>query len=159
MRIGQGFDVHKFGGEGPVMLAGVEVPSEKGLIAHSDGDVALHALCDAILGAVGEGDIGSWFPDDDPQFKGADSGVLLQKVYQLALNRGLEIINLDLTIIAQAPRIGPYRGKMAKRVSELLGLPDDRVNIKATTTETLGFTGRKEGIAAMAIVLLGPQHG
>jgi len=159
MRIGQGFDVHKFGGEGPIMLAGVEVPSERGLVAHSDGDVALHALCDAILGAVGEGDIGTWFPDDDPQFKGADSGVLLQKVYQLALNRGLEVINLDLTIIAQVPRIGPYRGKMAKRVSELLGLPDDRVNIKATTTETLGFTGRKEGIAAMAIVLLGPQHG
>ncbi|RTE87120.1 MULTISPECIES: 2-C-methyl-D-erythritol 2,4-cyclodiphosphate synthase [Gammaproteobacteria] len=154
MRIGQGFDVHKFGGEGPVTLLGVKVPSEQGLLAHSDGDVGLHALADAFLGAIGEGDIGVWFPDNDPQYKGADSSVLLQAVFKRVLDLGYNVGNLDVTLICEAPKVNPYREAMKNRIAEILGISTSLVNVKATTTEKLGFTGRKEGIAAMATVLL-----
>ncbi|TRW49611.1 2-C-methyl-D-erythritol 2,4-cyclodiphosphate synthase [Aliidiomarina halalkaliphila] len=154
MRVGQGFDVHKFGGEGPIRLAGVTVPHDQGLLAHSDGDVALHALIDALLGAVGLGDIGHWFPDNDPDFAGADSGELLQTAYHAVQKQGFELVNADLTIICERPKIGPYREHMRARVAELLSADIAQVNIKGTTTERLGFTGRGEGIASMAVVLL-----
>lgn len=154
MRIGQGFDVHKFGGEGPVTLLGVEVPHEHGLIAHSDGDVGLHALADAFLGAIGEGDIGVWFPDNDPQFKGADSSLLLKSVFNRVVDLNWSVANLDITLICEVPKINPYRSAMKSRVAQILSISEEQVNIKATTTEKLGFIGRKEGIAAMATVLL-----
>ncbi|WP_256473583.1 2-C-methyl-D-erythritol 2,4-cyclodiphosphate synthase [Aliidiomarina quisquiliarum] len=154
MRIGQGFDVHKFGGEGPIRLGGVDIPYEQGLVAHSDGDVLLHALTDAFLGAIGEGDIGVWFPDNDASFKGADSAVLLQKVYARVQQLGWAPTNLDLTIICEAPKVNPHRAAIRSRIASLLELTEAQVNVKASTTEKLGFTGRKEGIAAMAVVLL-----
>lgn len=154
MRIGQGFDVHKFGGEGPVRIGGVDIPHEQGLLAHSDGDVLLHALTDAFLGAIGEGDIGVWFPDNDPSFKGADSAVLLQTVYARVRQLGWVPANLDLTIICETPKVNPHRAAIRARIASLLALPEAQVNVKASTTEKLGFTGRKEGIAAMAVVLL-----
>lgn len=154
MRIGQGFDVHKFGGEGPIRLGGIDIPHEQGLLAHSDGDVLLHALTDAFLGAIGEGDIGVWFPDNDPSFKGADSAVLLQKVYARVQQLGWAPANLDLTIICEAPKVNPHRAAIRSHIASLLALPEAQVNVKASTTEKLGFTGRKEGIAAMAVVLL-----
>lgn len=154
MRIGQGFDVHKFGGEGPLRLGGLDIPYEQGLLAHSDGDVLLHALTDAFLGAIGEGDIGVWFPDHDANFAGVDSGVLLQQVYQRVQELGWRPNNIDLTIICEAPKINPYRAAIRSRIAELLNMEEARVNIKASTTEKLGFVGRKEGITALAIVLL-----
>ncbi|RUO36356.1 2-C-methyl-D-erythritol 2,4-cyclodiphosphate synthase [Aliidiomarina sanyensis] len=158
MRIGQGFDVHKFGGDGPIVLGGVTIEHEQGLVAHSDGDVALHALADAFLGACGLGDIGVWFPDHDPAFAGADSGELLKKVYLEVRRKGFTLGNLDLTIICEKPKIGPYRAAIRRRIAELLLTSEERVNVKATTTEKLGFTGRGEGIASMAVVLLIPRH-
>lgn len=158
MRIGQGFDVHKFAGEGPVILAGIEIPCDQGLLAHSDGDVVLHALCDALLGAIGQGDIGVWFPDTDEAFAGADSALLLDKVWNAVKAAGFALGNLDITVICQKPKINPHRDAMRQRIANLLGVALNQVNIKATTTEGLGFTGRSEGIASMAAVLLVPTN-
>ncbi|EHN70481.1 2-C-methyl-D-erythritol 2,4-cyclodiphosphate synthase [Aliivibrio fischeri] len=154
MRIGHGFDVHKFGGEGPVIIGGVSVPYEQGLIAHSDGDVALHALCDALLGAIAEGDIGRHFPDTDDKWKGADSRALLRDVYRRVKEKGFVLGNADITIIAQAPKMAPHIQAMCNAIAEDLETELDNVNVKATTSECLGFTGRKEGIACEAVVLL-----
>ena len=154
MRIGQGYDVHKLVEGRKCIICGVEIPYEKGLLGHSDADVALHALSDAILGAAALGDIGKHFPDTDPQFEGADSRVLLQKVVALVKEKGFSIGNADVTIIAQKPKMLPYIEQMKQNVALDLELSEDRVNIKATTTEKIGFEGRGEGIAAMAIVLL-----
>lgn len=154
MRIGHGFDVHKFGGELPLILGGVEVPYETGLIAHSDGDVVLHAISDAILGSVALGDIGKHFPDTDPEFKGADSRVLLRHCYKLAVDKGFVLGNLDVTIIAQAPKMLPYIQAMREVLTADLQADIEQINVKATTTEKLGFTGRKEGIAVEAVVLM-----
>ncbi|MDO6708008.1 MULTISPECIES: 2-C-methyl-D-erythritol 2,4-cyclodiphosphate synthase [unclassified Photobacterium] len=154
MRIGHGFDVHKFGGEGPVIIGGVAVPYEFGLVAHSDGDVALHAVCDALLGAIGAGDIGRHFPDTDAEWKGADSRMLLRDVYSKVKAKGYCLGNLDVTIIAQAPKMAPYIDEMCQRIADDLETTVDNINVKATTSERLGFTGRKEGIACEAVVLL-----
>ncbi len=154
IRIGHGFDVHKFGGEGPVIIGGVTIPYQQGLIAHSDGDVALHALCDALLGAIAAGDIGRHFPDTDEQWKGADSRALLRDVYQRVQAQGYQIGNIDITIIAQAPKMSPYIAAMCQVIADDLHTSVSNVNVKATTTEQLGFTGRKEGIACEAVVLL-----
>ncbi|QYK14092.1 2-C-methyl-D-erythritol 2,4-cyclodiphosphate synthase [Shewanella rhizosphaerae] len=154
IRIGHGFDVHKFGGELPLILGGVEVPYDTGLVAHSDGDVVLHAISDAILGAMALGDIGKHFPDTDPDFKGADSRVLLRHCYQLALDKGYRLGNLDVTIIAQAPKMLPHIQAIRECLSAVLESDIEAINVKATTTEKLGFTGRKEGIAVEAVVLM-----
>lgn len=154
MRIGQGFDVHKFGGTGPVILGGVPIACDQGLIAHSDGDVVLHAVCDALLGAIGQGDIGVWFPDTDENFAGVDSAELLKKVWESVIAEGYQLGNLDITVICQKPKINPHREVMRARIAEILDVPQGSINIKATTTEGLGFTGRSEGIASMAVVLL-----
>ncbi|MFC1236991.1 2-C-methyl-D-erythritol 2,4-cyclodiphosphate synthase [Vibrio sp. F74] len=154
IRIGHGFDVHKFGGDGPIIIGGVSIPYEQGLIAHSDGDVALHALTDALLGAISQGDIGRHFPDTDEQWKGANSRELMKEVYRLVNDKGYQIGNLDVTIIAQSPKMSPYIQCMRDVISEDLRTSVDNVNVKATTTEKLGFTGRKEGIACEAVVLL-----
>ncbi|MEH0666853.1 2-C-methyl-D-erythritol 2,4-cyclodiphosphate synthase [Vibrio scophthalmi] len=154
IRIGHGFDVHKFGGEGPVIIGGVAIPYEQGLIAHSDGDVALHALCDALLGAIAAGDIGRHFPDTDDEWKGADSRFLLRDVYQRVKAQGYVLGNADITIIAQAPKMAPYIESMCQTIAQDLDTDITNINVKATTTERLGFTGRKEGIASEAVVLL-----
>ena len=154
MRIGHGYDVHKFGGEGPIVIGGVTIEHDKGLIAHSDGDVALHALCDAMLGAMALGDIGKHFPDTDQNFAGADSRELLRHVFALAKERSLELGNLDLTIVAQTPKMAPHISKMRECIAQDLETDVGQVNVKATTTEKLGFAGRKEGIACHAVVLL-----
>lgn len=153
-RIGQGFDVHQLGEGLPLIIGGITIPYEKGLIGHSDADVLLHTIADACLGAIGEGDIGKHFPDTDPKFKGADSAVLLENVWKLVLERGYELGNVDCTIIAQKPKMAPYIEAMRNRIAELLTSTPDRVNVKATTTEKLGFTGRGEGIAAQAVILI-----
>ena len=157
MRIGHGFDVHKFGGVGPCMLGGVAVPYEQGLLAHSDGDVVLHAVSDALLGAIGAGDIGRHFPDTAAQFKGIDSRILLRDVFARVKTAGYAIGNLDVTIIAQAPKMAPRIDAMCAVLAADLQCDLNRVNVKATTTEQLGFTGRKEGIATEAVVLLVKQ--
>ncbi|AYV14523.1 2-C-methyl-D-erythritol 2,4-cyclodiphosphate synthase [Shewanella algae] len=154
IRIGHGFDVHKFGGEPPLVLGGVEVPHHTGLLAHSDGDVVLHAISDAILGAMALGDIGKHFPDTDAEFKGADSRVLLRHCYRLALDKGFRLGNLDVTIIAQAPKMAPHIEAIRQMLAEDLHTDLDSINVKATTTEKLGFTGRGEGIAVEAVVLM-----
>ncbi len=154
MRIGHGFDVHKFGGDGPCTLGGVKVPYEQGLIAHSDGDVVLHAICDAILGALALGDIGHLYPDNDDKFKNIDSMLLLKDVYERMIKEGYEISNLDVTILAQAPKIQPYSMQMRQNIANCLNTKLNNVSIKATTTEKLGFVGRKEGIAVESVVLL-----
>lgn len=157
IRIGHGYDVHKFGGVGPITIAGVKIPYTHGLIAHSDGDVALHALCDALLGALALGDIGKHFPDTDPALSGVDSRKLLRHVYKLIQDKQYQLGNLDMTIIAQEPKMAPHIDKMRQNVAEDLGVEINQVNVKATTTEKLGFAGRKEGIAAHAVVLLTQQ--
>lgn len=154
IRIGHGFDVHKFGGEGPVIIGGVAVPYEQGLIAHSDGDVALHALCDALLGAIAAGDIGKHFPDTDDKWKGADSRELLKDVYRRVKESGYRLGNVDVTIIAQAPKMAPHIEAMCAAIAQDLETDIGNINVKATTSERLGFTGRKEGIACEAVVLL-----
>lgn len=159
LRIGHGYDVHKFGNEGPITLGGVKIDYDEGLIAHSDGDVLLHAICDAILGALGLGDIGQHFPDTCDEFAGINSRVLLRRVYKLATEKNYVIGNLDTTIIAQAPKMAPHIKQMCSNIAADLALEIDRVNVKATTTETLGFTGRKEGIAAHAVVILDRSAG
>ncbi|MBO5763314.1 MAG: 2-C-methyl-D-erythritol 2,4-cyclodiphosphate synthase [Lentisphaeria bacterium] len=153
-RIGQGFDVHRFAEERKLILCGVEIPADKGLLGHSDADVAVHALMDALLGALALDDIGAIFPDNDPAYCNADSVKLLQKVLALPEFSRWEIANCDITIIAQKPKIAPYRSAMRQRLAEAMALDTDRVSVKATTTEKLGFTGRGEGIAAQAVVLL-----
>ena len=158
MRIGHGYDVHKFGGKGPITLCGELIEFEFGLIAHSDGDVALHALCDALLGAVALGDIGKHFPDTDDAYAGANSRDLLKHVYQLVLNKGFVLANADMTIIAQAPKMAPHIDNMRGNICADLGVDIDQINVKATTTEKLGFTGRKEGIACHSVVLLQPAY-
>lgn len=159
MRIGSGYDVHRFGPGDHVVLGGVRVAHDRGLVAHSDGDVLLHALMDALLGAAGAGDIGQHFPDQDPRWKGADSRALLREVIRLVWARGFEVENCDLTLIAEAPRIGPYRDAICANVAADLELERGRVNLKATTAERLGALGRAEGIAAHAIVLLREGDG
>lgn len=154
IRIGHGFDVHKFGGEGPVIIGGVNVPYEQGLLAHSDGDVALHAVCDALLGAIAAGDIGRHFPDTDAEWEGADSRFLLRDVYAKVKAKGYVIGNLDVTIMAQAPKMAPHIDAMRAVIAEDLETDVSNINVKATTTERLGFTGRKEGIACEAVVII-----
>lgn len=154
MRIGHGYDVHAFGNGDKIVIGGVVIPHTHGLVAHSDGDVLLHALCDALLGAVALGDIGRHFPDNDAQYRNADSRALLRMVYAMVKGKGFQLANADMTVVAQAPRMSPYIEAMVERVSADLEADPDQVNIKATTTEKLGFTGRKEGIAAHAVVLL-----
>lgn len=154
MRIGNGFDVHAFAAGRPLILGGVTIPSARGLLGHSDADVLLHAIADAILGALALGDLGKHFPDTDPRWRGADSRVLLRQVMQLARERGYAIGNVDATIIAQAPKLAPHVPAMCANLADDLGCALDRVSVKATTTERLGFTGREEGIAALATVLL-----
>jgi len=153
-RIGQGFDVHQFAEGRPLIIGGVTIPYEKGLAGHSDADVLLHAISDACLGAIGEGDIGKHFPDTDPKFKGADSAKLMEHVWQLVKSKGYELVNADCTIIAQKPKMAPYIEQMCTRIAELLEAAPEQINVKATTTERLGFTGRGEGIASQAVVLL-----
>ncbi|MGG0239345.1 2-C-methyl-D-erythritol 2,4-cyclodiphosphate synthase [Bacillus pseudomycoides] len=153
-RIGQGFDVHAFAEGRPLIIGGITIPYEKGLLGHSDADVLLHTIADACLGAIAAGDIGKHFPDTDPAFKDADSAVLLQKVWEFVTEQGYVLGNLDCTIIAQKPKMAPHIESMRKRISELLQTDIENVNVKATTTEKLGFTGREEGIASQAIVLL-----
>lgn len=153
-RIGHGFDVHKFGGEGPCILGGVAVPYEHGLLAHSDGDVVLHAISDALLGALSLGDIGHFFPDNDDKYLNIDSRVLLREVVAKVHELGYVVNNVDTTILAQAPKMAKYEPEMRANVAADLKIDISRVSIKATTTEKLGFTGRKEGIAVESVVLL-----
>lgn len=154
MRVGQGYDVHKLVEGRKCMICGVDIPSEKGLLGHSDADVALHALSDALLGAAALGDIGRHFPDNDPRYSGADSRVLLRRVVEMIKEKDFTVGNADVTIIAQRPKMAPYIEQMRQNVAADLEISVDRVNIKATTTEKLGFEGRGEGISAMAVVLL-----
>ncbi|KAA1173720.1 2-C-methyl-D-erythritol 2,4-cyclodiphosphate synthase [Marinobacter salinexigens] len=156
MRIGQGFDVHAFCEGDSVILGGVSIPYSHGLKAHSDGDVLLHALADALLGAVALGDIGHFFPDTSDEWAGADSRDLLRRVVARVQDEGYQVSNVDTTIIAQAPKMAPHVESMRLNISEDLGIPASRVSVKATTTEKLGFTGRGEGIACQAICLLEP---
>ncbi len=154
MRIGQGFDAHRFGDGDHVVLGGVRLDHDRAIVAHSDGDVVIHALCDAILGALGAGDIGQHFPDNDPRLRGADSRVLLRAVAALAQAAGLSVVNADITVLAEAPRIARHRAAMAANLAADLGIDAGAVNVKATTTERMGFIGRGEGLAALASVLL-----
>jgi 2-C-methyl-D-erythritol 2,4-cyclodiphosphate synthase len=157
IRVGQGFDVHRFAAPDagrPLVLMGCAIPHDCGLEGHSDADVMLHALMDALLGAAGLGDIGHHFPDTDPAYKGADSAALLGRVMGDLLERGWGVVNADVCLIGERPRIGPHRLRMRDRVAPLLGIPPDALNVKATTTEKLGFTGRGEGLAAQAVVLI-----
>ncbi|MBE2897148.1 2-C-methyl-D-erythritol 2,4-cyclodiphosphate synthase [Pasteurellaceae bacterium HPA106] len=157
MRIGHGFDVHAFGGEGPIIIGGVSLPYPQGLLAHSDGDVALHALTDALLGAAALGDIGKLFPDTDMAYKNADSKVLLANAYAKVRSCGWVVSNVDVTIIAQAPKMRPHIDAMRQAIAEVLQCSVEQVNVKATTTEKLGFAGRGEGIACEAVALLVAQ--
>ncbi len=159
MRVGIGYDVHAFGPGDHVVLGGEKIPHTRGVLAHSDGDVLLHALCDALLGAMGLGDIGQHFPDSDPRWKGADSRQFLQHCAQLMQKHGWRVVNADLTLIAEFPRIGAHRATMQSHIAHDLGCGSDRVNIKATTSERLGAIGRGEGLAAEAIVLLAHASG
>ncbi len=159
MRIGHGFDVHAFGEGDFVTLGGVRIPHSRGLIAHSDGDVLLHALCDALLGAAGLGDIGQHFPDSGAEFKGIDSRILLRRVMALLQERRFAVGNVDATLIAQAPRLAPHIPAMRECIAADLRVAPDRVNVKATTTERLGYIGRGEGIAAHAVALLWSDFG
>jgi 2-C-methyl-D-erythritol 2,4-cyclodiphosphate synthase len=159
MRVGQGFDVHALVPGRKLIIGGVDIPYDCGLDGHSDADVLLHAICDALLGAAGLGDIGAHFPDSDPQYKGVDSRLLLRMVGQLVIERGLRIANVDSTVIAQAPKLAPYIQRMRENVADALGLEPGVVNVKAKTAERLGALGRGEGIAAEAIALLVPARG
>ncbi|MGM0833327.1 2-C-methyl-D-erythritol 2,4-cyclodiphosphate synthase [Halomonas qinghailakensis] len=158
MRIGHGFDVHRFGVGDHLMIGGIKLPFEHGFVAHSDGDVLLHAISDALLGACALGDIGRHFPDTDPTWAGADSRHLLRHVVQLVHAQGFCVVNLDATLMAQAPKMAPHIDTMRAVIAEDLGIRLGQVNVKATTTERLGFTGRGEGIAAEAVVLLEHQE-
>ncbi len=153
-RIGQGYDVHAFGEGDHVMLGGVRVPHTQGVQAHSDGDVVLHALCDALLGAMAAGDIGMHFPDTDPQWRGADSRVFLRHIAGLLRERNYTVVNVDTTVLADAPRLGKYREQMRSNIAADLNISATQVNIKATTSEGLGFIGKREGLACHAIALI-----
>jgi 2-C-methyl-D-erythritol 2,4-cyclodiphosphate synthase len=153
-RIGQGFDVHQLTENRPLIIGGITIPYELGLLGHSDADVLLHTVADACLGAIGEGDIGRHFPDTDPNFKDADSAKLMEHVWEMVKDKGYRLVNIDCTIIAQKPKMAPYIPQMRERIAELLEATIDQVNVKATTTEKLGFTGRGEGIASQVAVLL-----
>lgn len=157
MRIGHGYDAHRFAEGRRLMLGGVHIPYARGLQAHSDGDVVIHALCDALLGAAGLGDIGGHFPDTDAQYKDVNSRVLLQRVVTMITQAGFAIGNVDITVIAQAPKIKPHVVEMKRNLAQDLGAGEHQINIKATTTEGMGFTGRGEGMAAHAFVLLQPR--
>jgi 2-C-methyl-D-erythritol 2,4-cyclodiphosphate synthase len=154
MRVGSGIDVHAFGPGDSVVLGGVRIAHTRGVLAHSDGDVLLHALVDALLGAAGLGDIGQHFPDSDPQWKGAHSERFVTAVLEMLTRRGLRIVNADLTLLAEKPRINLWRDEIRRNIARLLSLPEALVNLKATTTEQLGFIGRSEGLMAMATVLI-----
>jgi 2-C-methyl-D-erythritol 2,4-cyclodiphosphate synthase len=154
IKIGHGYDVHKFGGEGPITICGIQIDYEQGLIAHSDGDVALHALCDALLGALALGDIGHHFPDNDDAYKNADSLLLLKHVYKEVTQRGFKLGNADITILAQAPKMAPHINDMRAKIAVALDVDTTCVSVKATTTEGLGFVGEKQGIACHANVLV-----
>ncbi len=154
MRVGIGFDLHPFGEGRPLILGGVKIPSEKGLEGHSDADCLTHALCDALLGALGKGDLGSHFPDTDPRNKGISSLLLLEEVAEMVRREGWEVENVDATIVAQGPRLAPYLSQMEERIARTLGVEPGRVNVKATSPEALGALGREEGIGALAVVLL-----
>ena len=156
MRVGQGYDVHKLVEGRKCIICGVDIPFERGLLGHSDADVALHALSDSLLGAAALGDIGRLFPDNDPKYKGADSRVLLRRVVELVKEKGYGVVNADVTIVAQKPKMMPYIEKMRQNIAEALNLDPFRVNVKATTEEGLGFTGTGEGISSQAICLLQP---
>ena len=153
-RIGNGFDVHRFGEGRKLILGGVEIPHDKGLIGHSDADVLLHSISDAILGAAGEKDIGTHFPDTDPRYKDISSIKILNEVGKLINSNGYEIVNIDTVIICERPKLAPYTDEMKKNIADALGIKSEDIGIKATTTEQLGFTGREEGIAATANVLI-----
>ncbi|WP_026340398.1 2-C-methyl-D-erythritol 2,4-cyclodiphosphate synthase [Thioalkalivibrio thiocyanoxidans] len=159
MRVGQGFDVHAFGPGDHLILGGVRIPFDHGFVAHSDGDVLLHAICDALFGAAGLGDIGRHFPDTDERFRGANSRDLLRETLRRVQEAGWRPVNVDATVIAQAPKMAPHVAAMEDHIASDLGLAADCVNVKATTTERLGFTGRGEGVAAQAVVLLEPSSG
>lgn len=154
IRVGSGFDVHAFGVGDHVMLGGVRIAHDHGVVAHSDGDVLLHALCDALLGAAGLGDIGQHFPDSDPRWRGAASDQFVRHAITLLQERGYRLVNADLTLLCEAPRIAAHRDSIRRSVAELLGIAGDAVNLKATTTEKMGFLGRREGLAAEAVVLI-----
>ncbi len=154
MRIGHGYDAHRLAAGERLVLGGVTIPHDKGLAAHSDGDVALHALCDALIGAAGGGDIGKHFPDDDPSYQNIDSRILLRRVIATLAEQGLRVGNADLTIVAEEPRLAAHVAQMRANIAADLGVDAKRVNVKATTTEKMGFVGRGEGIAAHAVVLL-----
>jgi 2-C-methyl-D-erythritol 2,4-cyclodiphosphate synthase len=154
MRVGSGFDVHAFGPGDALLLGGVRVPHGHGVVAHSDGDVLLHALVDALLGAAGLGDIGEHFPDSDPRWRGADSRQFVSTVLEMLARRSWRVVNVDLTLLAQQPQIAPWREQIRHSIATLLGVSTGEVNLKATTTEHLGFLGRNEGLAAMATVLI-----
>jgi 2-C-methyl-D-erythritol 2,4-cyclodiphosphate synthase len=156
MRIGSGFDVHAFGAGDSIVLGGVRIAHTRGVVAHSDGDVVLHALCDALLGAAGLGDIGMHFPDTDPVWKGANSRRFVEAVLEMLKVRRFRVGNVDITLLAQAPKLSPHRLDIRRSIAQMLGVTENQVNIKATTTEHLGFIGRNEGIAAQAVVLLEP---
>ncbi len=156
MRIGHGYDVHAFGVGEKIVIGGVVIPHSAGLVAHSDGDVLLHALCDALLGAMALGDIGKHFPDTDAAYKNADSRALLRMVFAKIKAKGYRLANADMTVVAQAPKMAPYIDTMVMNIASDLAAEREQINVKATTTEKLGFTGRKEGIAAYAVVLLEP---
>jgi 2-C-methyl-D-erythritol 2,4-cyclodiphosphate synthase len=153
-RIGIGFDVHKLVEGRKCIIGGVEIPHSKGLLGHSDADVLTHAICDALLGAAGLGDIGTYFPDNDPKFKDMDSQILLKQVHKEISKLGFNIENIDSIVMAEKPKINPHRSEMKTILSKTLGIEETRIGIKATTTEKLGFTGREEGIAAQSVVLL-----
>lgn len=157
MRIGHGYDAHRFAEGRRLVLGGVTIPYARGLLAHSDGDVLIHALCDALLGAAGLGDIGGHFPDTDAAFKDVDSRKLLHKVIALVRDKGWVVNNVDATFIAQVPKLKPYIADMVRNLAQDLGVDEQAINIKATTTEGMGFTGRGEGMAAHAVVLLRPR--
>ena len=153
-RVGQGYDVHAFAEGRKLILGGIEIPHDRGLLGHSDADVLLHTITDAALGAIGEGDIGRHFPDTDPEWKDADSAKLLQYIWKIVEDKGYTLGNVDATIMAQRPKMAPYIEQMRARIAELLNADVSQVNVKATTTERLGFVGREEGIAALATILL-----
>lgn len=154
LRVGTGYDVHAFAADRALILGGVDIPHERGLLGHSDADVLAHAISDALLGAIREGDIGKLFPDTDPKYKDADSLMLLSSVASLVREKGFEIVDVDSVIMAQAPKLSPYREDMRKNLAEAMGVSVDAIGVKATTTESLGFVGREEGIAAQAVALI-----
>jgi 2-C-methyl-D-erythritol 2,4-cyclodiphosphate synthase len=159
LRVGQGFDVHAFAPNRKLVIGGVEIAHPLGLAGHSDADVLLHAICDALLGAAGLGDIGRYFPDNDPAYRGIDSRKLLRSVIERLQEHGFAPVNIDTTIIAQAPRMAPHVAQMVKNIADAVNLPQQAVNVKATTTEFLGFIGRNEGIAAQAVCLIRESGG